>query len=147
MSISSQIRDILRVASGPMTAKEIRESLDVECPADAVSKLLSALTAGGQIVRSGEPGNFTYLLEASLQATREPREPKTPKRAKKNRNGSKVKSDLFADAVPSSMPNIQTVSMPRLAVRMLAEAVLATQPYPMPAELRSAVQVAINLAF
>lgn len=71
MSLSSEIRTVLRSAPGPLTAREVREELGDKYTAEQVGSNLSSLTKFGELIRDGELGKFTYLLDPKFKPKRQ----------------------------------------------------------------------------
>jgi len=152
MSLSNDIRDVLRSAPAPLTASEVREELGVEkYTAAQVGSHLSQLTASGEFIRDGELGKFTYLIDPKFKPKRaRAADGSVPPPAKKptvskaishtvKRTPAPQRATLKA-AVQTIATELQALAtMPRASLRTLALAFTAIHPEPMTAELRDAV--------
>jgi len=77
MTLADRIREVLRAASGPMTAREVREALDDDSVTSAnVASPLFAMCESGEVMREAptESGSGTYLIDPSYVPKRAPKQ-------------------------------------------------------------------------
>lgn len=151
MSLSSEIRAVLRSAPGPLTAREVREELGDNYTAEQVGSNLSSLTKFGELIRDGELGKFTYLLDPKFKPKRQRDDavavpPPTRKPAVSKARALTIKKSpaLSRAIVRAAIENTTSESlalatMPRDSLRTLALAFTALHPEPMAADVRDAV--------
>lgn len=71
VSLPEQVRQVLRSAPGPMTAREVRESLAGDYSAERVGAALHAMAKSGEAIQERSPGlKHTYLLDPTWKPTK-----------------------------------------------------------------------------
>jgi hypothetical protein len=86
MTLAYRIREVLRAASGPMTAREVREELDDESATpENVGSTLSYMCKTGEVMRDAPSamGSATYLIDTSYVPKRAPKQDVAEKVAEK----------------------------------------------------------------
>lgn len=114
MTLREQIRAVLNMASGPMTAREIREQLEGDHKAENVGAVLVGMRKDGEVDQDRTDGKFTYLIVPGWKPKRErPAEPKAeatePVNLERRRSRSFTASDHmllvnFAMHAPVDVP-------------------------------------------
>jgi hypothetical protein len=146
MSISEEIRAVLRGASGPLTAKEIREGTgDEDYTAEQIGGALFSMFKTGELVRDGEGrGKFTYMLDSNKPAPKRA-QPETkpaiaspPPVAKSPKIAAELNGTAISGVIRESALT-DHVSIPREDLRIIIAALVARHPNPMATDLRDAV--------